>query len=68
MSLPLSRFLNAIYMWCVDRIAEDDLERFKFELEKPTPGAPESAVMIEQEQEAFAEFASAFGVLTPPRG
>lgn len=68
MTLPLHRFLNAIYMWCVERIAEDDLERFQSELAAPVPGGPVTTAVVEQEQEQWADFAAAFGVSSPSRG
>jgi hypothetical protein len=68
MSLRVDRFLNAIYVWCVQRIEPDDLDRWQFQLNEPFPGRAVTAEVVEQEMDAFADFAGAFGVMKPPTG
>lgn len=62
MWLPIDRFLNAVYVWCLLRVKDEDRDRFLYWLELPPPDAkPDN----EAEMAAFDSFAAAFGV-TPP--
>lgn len=68
MALPLDRFLNAIFVWCIQRIEPDKLNEWRFQLEKPLPGQQMTQASAEQDMEAFAAFAGAFGVSAPQPG
>jgi hypothetical protein len=63
--LPLDRFCNAIYVWAIQRIDSDGLDEFRARLHEPLPGRKPSAESVKIEMEAFAAFASAFGVAPP---
>jgi len=62
--LPLDRFLNAIYVWCLSRVEPDKHDQWLFQLTQPIPGRVEP-VDVEAEMDDFASFASAFGVKPP---
>ena len=71
MMLPVDRFLNAIYMWAMHRLHdENDRDKWLAELYAPLPGR--EAEQTEQahvaEMDAFAAFAGAFGVDRGPNG
>lgn len=51
--LPLDRFCDAIYWWCVQRV--EDRAKFDYELTKPAPGDT-SELAIQAEQDSFAAF------------
>jgi len=68
MLLPLDRFLNAIYMWCVQRIEPDKLDQWRSQLWGPIPGRAVTQATVEQDLEQFAAFAGAFGVSKPSPG
>jgi hypothetical protein len=62
--IPLDRYLNAIYVWCLERIEPDKRDQWLFQLAQPIPGR-EVPVDVEAEMDDFAAFASAFGVKPP---
>ena len=62
MLLPLDRFLNAIFVWCIQRIEPDKLDQWRFQLEQPFPGQHVTEASVQQDMDAFASFAGAFGV------
>jgi hypothetical protein len=64
MVLPVDRFLNAMYVWCMNRIEPEKQDRWLHELNLPLPGRP-VPVDTEAEMDDFASFASAFGVAPP---
>jgi hypothetical protein len=68
MALPLDRFFNAIYVWVLQRLDDEDRDTFLVRLYDPLPGRESSPQAIQQEMDQFAEFASAFGVTPPPSG
>jgi hypothetical protein len=59
-------------VWCTQRIKDDDLDRWLFELNAPIPGREATRATSEAqaavEGEAFMAFASAFGVKAPTTG
>jgi hypothetical protein len=63
--LPLDRFCNAIYVWAIQRIEDDDRDMFMARLYEPLPGREPSAETVKMEMESFAAFASSFGVAPP---
>lgn len=68
MGLRVDRFLNAVYVWCIRRIEPDDLDKWQWQLNEPIPGRAVTAAVVEEEMEAFAAFAGAFGVKPPSTG
>lgn len=68
MLLPLDRFVNAIYAWCLRRIAPDDLDKWLFQLNEPFPNQRPTEMTVEAEMDQFAAFAGAFGVRPPANG
>jgi hypothetical protein len=61
LSLPLDRFLNAVYYWAIQRVDHDDRTQFDMQLYEPLPGREPSPETVKMEMDSFAEFASAFG-------
>jgi hypothetical protein len=64
MALPVDRFLNAIYAWCLNRVDQEKVDQWLHQLTLPIPGRVEP-VDVEAEMDDFAAFASAFGVKPP---
>jgi len=64
MQLPVDRFLNAIYVWCLNRVEPEKVDQWINQLNMPLPGRVEQ-VNVEAEMDDFAAFASAFGVKPP---
>ena len=58
MSLPIYRFINAIYAWSLERV--EDRQKFDDAIFAPIAGRVTDAD-VEREREAFAAFASGFG-------
>lgn len=67
MMLPVDRFLNAVYVWCIQRLSEEDFDRWVTELNAPLLGRETERDHI-AEMDAFASFAGAFGVKARPSG
>lgn len=67
MTLRVDRFLNAVYVWCIQRIEPDDLDKWQWQLNEPIPGRL-TAATVEAERESFDAFAGAFGVKAPATG
>ena len=59
--LSPARFFNAIYAFCINRLAQAGAQRdqFDYELTKPVPGLEEQAVDVSGEMAAFGALASA---------
>lgn len=55
MHLPPDRFLNCIYVWCIERIPQDKREAWEHDLISPLPGE-ETRVTEEQAEEEGAAF------------
>lgn len=52
MTFPPHRFMNLVFAWCVQRIAEDKREMWEVELRGPLPGREKAApTMAEAEAE-----------------
>jgi hypothetical protein len=64
----LDRFFNAVYVWVLKRLDDDDRDMFLARLYEPLPGKAPSPETLKQEMDQFAAFASAFGVTPPPSG
>lgn len=68
MELRVDRFLNAVYVWCLQRLNPDDIDKWMFQLNEPLPGGPVTQATVEAEMESFDAFAGAFGVKKPQSG
>lgn len=55
LDLPPHRFCNVIYYWAVQRLSEEDKERWEAELLAPLPGQRLSASTVDPQQE-MADF------------
>lgn len=64
MALPVDRFLNALYAWCLAHIDPEKIDQWEHQLTLPIPGRART-VDVEAEMDDFAAFASAFGVKPP---
>lgn len=64
MELPVDRWLNAIYVWCLRRVDPEKVDQWEHQLRLPIPGRVEP-VDVEAEMDDFADFAAAFGVKPP---
>lgn len=56
MTLPVHRFLNHIYWWCVQRVSAEDLPEWEMMLAAPLPGEAKKAptpFTVEEEGESF---------------
>jgi hypothetical protein len=51
----MRRFLNVVYMWCVERTPPDKLEQWKFELNAPLPSKAKRTKTDETDREADME-------------
>lgn len=56
--LPIHRFLNYVYAWCVERINPEKLEQWQWELEQPLPGQEKKPTegQTEDEGQGFMDF------------
>lgn len=68
LSLPLPRFLNAIYAWCIARVKEPEAFREQVYRTPIRPGAKRrvSDEELAAERAEFAAFAAAFGMAPKP--
>lgn len=55
--LPLDRFLNCVYAWCIERIPEERVEEWVFQLNAPFPWEAEKvmAATTTWEDDGFME-------------
>lgn len=68
MGLRVDRFLNAIYAWCLPRLAPEERDKWEYQLSAPIPGRVPSRASVAEEMDSFAAFAGAFGVKPPATG
>lgn len=51
---PPAKFLNAVYVWCLERIEPEKLEQWLFQLSAPLPGEEDKVSETTQEVEGDA--------------
>ena len=59
LALPIARFCDAVYAWCLQRTSDRD--RFDMQLNMPIPGRAASERETQAELDGFASFMDTMG-------
>jgi hypothetical protein len=57
LDLPIHRFCNAVYYWCIQRV--EDRDKFDYQLNQPIPGRMVRESQVARERDQFASFMTA---------
>jgi hypothetical protein len=61
--LPIHRFLNYVYAWCLERVEAEKLEQWRWEMNQPLPGREKDVTdaQVEEEGRGFMDLMTAMG-------
>lgn len=62
MKLPIDRFLNFTWQWCMERLTEEKREEWIMQMEMPLPGSEAKEPTEEQLEREFAGWGGLLGM------